>query len=667
MALATPPALAAAASTAPSALPPLLPRAALFTDPARLHPQVAPDGARLGWLEPDGRGILQVQVGALDGSGGKPVTAELRPVRKWLWSADGREVLFLQDTLGEENDHLFSADLATGQLRDLTPLRGVRTDGVMTSPRHPRTVLVSLNLRARGAFDLYRLDLDTGALVLEATNPGSFASFMADPDLVVRGAVELLPDGSTRLHLREGDGTWRPFLTAPLGETLGFVSFSPGGGLVRFLSSQGSPTTRLVERELASGTERVLAEDGHVDLQDAVVDPRTGAVEAVLFEGLRRRWVTTSPMLGKALAALRALEPEAEVVPLPPALEGGEAMSRDLAGRWLVVALTEDRVPPRYAIYDATTGQARLLFPGSTPAPRHDLARQEPFTITARDGRALPAYLSLPAGAAPKGLPLVLLVHGGPAWRDSWGWHPITQWLTNRGYAVLRVNFRASTGFGTEHARAGYRQFGARMQDDLTDAVVWAVKRGTADPRRVAIMGKSYGGYAAMAGAALTPDLYRCAVSYAGVADLVALVRSFPPYWAVATAHIKALFGDPDDARDAERMRSVSPIHLTDRIRVPLLIGQGSTDVRVRKEEADQIFEALEKKGGRATYVLYADEGHGPAGVGPDSPANRQDWYARVERFLAPCLGGRAEPLDGERVPGSTAAVREAGGDRSAQ
>ncbi len=645
-------ALAALLSAAPP--PALLPRASLFADAAHLLPKVSPDGTRLGWLQPDERGILQVRVGDLEGGEARAVTQEARPVRRWAWSGDGREVLFLQDEGGDENAHLWSVTLATGQVRDLTPFRGVAVGDFSVGLAVPRQLSVQLNLRDRGIFDLYRLDLDTGAVVQDQVNPGTFAGFLLDPRLEARAALEFTKDGGSRIHVRDGAG-WRPILSAPLDEALEPVSIAGDGARLLYLSSLDAPAARLVERDLATGAERVLAADAEADVVAVATDAATGAPLGAMSEHLRRRWTALDPGMGAALAAFRKLAPGADLAPL----DGGTGVvDRDLAGRYVVASLVEDRAPARFALFDARAGTARWLFPPAAPAPRATLAAQDPVVIKARDGRALPSYLSLPPGVPPRRLPLVLLVHGGPSWRDSWGWHPITQWLVNRGYAVLRVNFRASTGFGKGHARAGNRQFGAAMQDDLSDAVAWAVTRGYADPKRVAIMGKSYGGYATLVGAALTPELYRCGVSYVGVADLASLVRSFPPYWQVAAAQIRALFGDPDDPRDLERMRSVSPVNLVERIAVPLLIGQGANDVRVRKEQADLIFEALDRRGLPATYVLYTDEGHGPPGVGPDSPANRTDWYGRVEAFLGECLGGRVEPLAGEREPGSSAVVR---------
>ncbi len=650
--------LAPAASRA--APPALLPRAVLFADPPQGYPQVSPDGATLGWLAPDARGILQIHLGSLDGSGAHPVTAETRPIRRWLWSEDGRQLLFFQDAFGDENNHLFLIEPATGQVRDLTPFRGVRVEDAFTSAAHPRTVKVTLNLRDRSLFDVHRVDLDTGAVALEVQNPGGVVDYRCDGDLEVRGAVRLLPDGGTEVLIREAAGTWRSLLRAPLGDILSVVSFPAGGRKVLLLSSLGGPAARLVERDLVTGAERVLAEDREADAIDVLVDHQTGAAESAVFEGPRMRWRALAPGFGRALEALGKLAPDADVVPITrPFVEGGDPVSRDNARRIVVAALTRDRAATRYAVYDAARRKARYLFEGAGASPPDSLAEVRPVVIRARDGLALPSYLALPAGVPAKRLPLVLLVHGGPTWRDSWGWHPITQWLANRGYAVLRVNFRGSTGFGRAHRVAGFHEIGRKMQDDLGDAVAWAVREGYADPDRIAIMGKSYGGYAALAGAALTPDLYRCAVSYVGVADLVSLVRGFPTYWAPFTARIKAVFGDPDDLREAERMRSVSPLYLADRISIPLLVGQGANDVRVKKEQVEAIVAAVEKAGGRATYVLYPDEGHGPAGLGPDSPANRIDWYARVEAFLARNLGGRAESASGPAL--STSVVREVG------
>ncbi|MGV3621470.1 MAG: alpha/beta hydrolase family protein, partial [Archangium sp.] len=279
------------------------------------------------------------------------------------------------------------------------------------------------------------------------------------------------------------------------------------------------------------------------------------------------------------------------------------------------------------------------------------LAEMKPVNITARDGLVLPSYLTLPVGKAPKNLPMVLLVHGGPWGRDMWGYNPSVQWLANRGYAVLQVNFRASTGFGKKFLNAGNRQWGLAMHDDLIDAVNWAVKEGFADPKQVAIMGGSYGGYATLAGLAFTPDQFKCGVDIVGPSNLFTLMSTIPPYWAAFKAQMIKRMGDPDNAADKELLTKASPLFSANKIKVPLLIGQGANDPRVKVAESEQIVSAMEKNGLPVTYVVYPDEGHGFA-----RPENRIDFYARSEEFLSKCLGGRAEPL--QKIEGSTAQVK---------
>jgi dipeptidyl aminopeptidase/acylaminoacyl peptidase len=280
----------------------------------------------------------------------------------------------------------------------------------------------------------------------------------------------------------------------------------------------------------------------------------------------------------------------------------------------------------------------------------------KPVVIRSRDGFNLNAYLTLPVGIPPKNLPMILFVHGGPWARDTWGYNPYAQWFANRGYACLQVNYRGSTGYGKKFLNAGNRQWGLKMHDDLIDAVNWAVKEGIADPKKVAIMGGSYGGYAALAGVTFTPETFACSVDIVGPSNLKTLIASIPPYWKPLRATFDVRMGNVDDPKDAELIRNASPLFKADKIVRPLLIGQGANDPRVNVKESEQIVEAIEKNKGSVTYVLYPDEGHGFA-----RPENRIDFNARAERFLANCLGGRFEPMTGDKVPGSTAVVKVVG------
>ena len=280
----------------------------------------------------------------------------------------------------------------------------------------------------------------------------------------------------------------------------------------------------------------------------------------------------------------------------------------------------------------------------------------KPVVITSRDGLKLHSYLTLPVGVPPRGLPMVLFVHGGPWARDSWGYNSTAQWFANRGYAVLQVNYRGSTGYGKKFLNAGNRQWGQKMHDDLIDAVDWAVEQGVADPKKVAIFGGSYGGYAALAGVTFTPDIFACAVDIVGPSNLKTLIDAIPPYWKPMRAIFDVRMGNIDDPKDAELIKNASPLFKADKIKRPLLIGQGANDPRVKQAESEQIVEAIEKNGGKVTYVLYPDEGHGFA-----RPENRIDFNARAEAFLASCLGGRVEPAPAETKAGSTAVVKVVG------
>jgi dipeptidyl aminopeptidase/acylaminoacyl peptidase len=336
-------------------------------------------------------------------------------------------------------------------------------------------------------------------------------------------------------------------------------------------------------------------------------------------------------------------------------LSGGDfaVVNRDRADRTWLVAFTEDRGPIRYYSWDREGRKGTFLFVHQPKLEGLPLAEMKVVVVKARDGLEVNSYLTLPVGLAPKKLPLVLFVHGGPWARDHWGFNPMAQWFANRGYAVLQPNFRGSTGYGKKFLHAGDRQWGKKMHDDLLDAATWAVRQGVADPKRIAILGGSYGGYAALAGAAFTPDFFRCAVDIVGPSSIFTLIKTIPPYWVPMRALFDKRVGNVDDPKDQKLLEAASPLFSAGKIRIPLLIGQGANDPRVKQAESEQIVEAIEKNGGAATYVVYADEGHGFA-----RPEDRIDFNARTEAFLAECLGGRAEPLAGERMPGSTAQVK---------
>jgi len=635
--------LVALPSGARAEAPALIPRDVLFGNPEKISLRISPDGKQLAYLAPDQRNVLQVWVRTVGKTDDRAATQDKkRGIRRFYWAYDGM-LLYVQDQDGDETNHLYGVDLASGTVRDLTPFQGVRAELVDLDPTQPDLVLVQLNARSREAFDVYRLNLKNGALDLDTQNPGDVAQWIADHSLVVRASQSITPEGGTEIRVRPGArGAWKTWLKVGPQESLEVIELSPDGKGLYLSSSLGSDTARLVERNLATGAERVLAADERADLGPLFIHPTRHHVQAAAFDPARAEWKVLDPSVKADFEAIAKLSPGDFSI-----------TSRDLADEHWIVAFDRDDGPMPYYAWDRKAQKGTFLF---VHQPRLDgltLARMQPVTIEARDGLPLHSYLTLPPGVAARSLPLVLWVHGGPWGRDRWGFDPESQWLANRGYAVLQVNYRGSDGFGKKFLHAGDREWGRKMQDDLTDAVGWAVKQGYADPKRVAIAGGSYGGYAALAGATFTPDLYRCAVDIVGPSSISTLLHAIPPYWKPLRNLFAQRVGDVDDPKDAELIRAASPLFAADRIKIPLLIGQGQNDPRVNQRESEQIVAALEKSGGRATYVLYPDEGHGFA-----RPENRIDFFARMERFLGEELGGRVEPLQGERVPGSTSVVR---------
>ncbi len=633
--------------------PHLIPRELLLGEPERARPTISPDGNRLAWLARDEQGVLQIRVCELAArDDGRAVTRfrdrSFATYLPYLWTWDSRAILFQQDLDGDENLHTMCLDLQSGNTRDLTPWVGVRSEWIASDPKRPDEILVALNLRNRNLMDAHRINVRSGAVSLDTINPGDVETWVADGNLCVRAVLAVTPEAGTELRIRtDGDSSWRTLISASADEILLVVDFSSDGKSVFLKSSVGADKIRVVELELASGKETVIAVHDVVDAENIVIDPVRHVIQSVMFfpDRCERRGVDDS--VASDFAALEAL---AEGWPYP--------VSRNLADDRWVVALNSDRRPPQFYLWDRRAKEATFLFGVQPRLEAFPLAATEPVEFTARDGMTMRGYLTLPSGSEPRNLPMVVLVHGGPANRDFGYFQTDVQFYANRGYAVLQINFRGSSGYGKAHMKAGDRQLGLAMQADLTDGVRWAIAKGIADPNGIAIVGGSYGGFAAFAGAAFTPDLYRCAVSAFGYGNLFTLIRSFPSYWELSTRWWKKHFGDPDNPADVEILTKQSPLFSADKIKIPLLIEHGANDVRVKPWESEQMVDAIEKNGGNATYVLYSNEGHGALFHLP----NRLDWYSRVEKFLAENLGGRYEPIPEEGFHQCAATVRHVGG-----
>ncbi len=596
-----------------------VPRELLFGNPERASPKISPNGRRWAYLAPV-EGVLNVWVGP-EGGEAEPLTRDRgRGVRNYLWAEDGRSILYIQDKDGDENWHLYQTDVETGATRDLTPLPGVQAQIVGTEPNFPDQILVALNDRDPRAHDVYRVSLKDGSRTLEATNPGDVIGWLADQKFQVRAAKAMRPDGGCVLRLRE-NGAWRDFLSCGPDDQLGAHGFSPDGDHVYVESSVGRDTTALLEVPSGGGPAKMLAEDPESDLGAVLTHPREYRVEAVAFETDRVRWQVLDAALADDFKALAGLDGDVSIV------------SRDDADKiWYVLVNRSDRSPSFWR-WDRVARKAALLFATRPKLDDYALAPMTPVSFPARDGLKIRAYLTAPDGERARKLPLVLLVHGGPWVRDRWGFQPEAQWLASLGMACLQVNYRGSAGFGKSFLHAGDREWGAKMQDDLTDAAGWAVAAGVADAGRVAIYGGSYGGYAALAGAAFTPEVYRCAVDVVGPSNLITLIRSIPPYWEPMKRIFDLRVGCVDT--EEEFLKSRSPLFHADRIAVPLLIAQGANDPRVKQAEAEQIVAALRAKGKPVEYLLFPDEGHGFA-----KPENRLKFYAAAEAFLGKHLAG---------------------------
>ena len=615
-------------------LPSLIPREVLFGNPERTQPRISPDGKLLAYLAPL-NGVLNVWMGPVGGEDFEAVTNDKkRGIRVYSWAEDGRHLIYLQDKDGDENWRLYAIEpgSAARSARDLTPLDGVQARLLEESKRFPEEILVELNKRDPRLHDVHRLNLTTGELELVAQNPGNVAGWVADENLTVRAALAATPEGGFDLlfRKREEDG-WRKLLSWGPEDALssGPVGLSGDGTRMFLRDSRRANAARLIELDLSAERIDVLAEDPQYDVAGVLMHPDTREPQAVAFMRARTEWTVLDEDVHEDFAAIKELYPADFAI-----------VSRDRADENWLVGFNVDDGPVSYYAYDRCTRDGTHLFDDRPNLNRYTLSSMRPISFTSRDGLEIHGYLTLPPEES-ESLPMVLNVHGGPWARDAWGYHPEAQWLANRGYACLQVNFRGSTGYGKKFLNAGNKEWGARMHDDLVDAVHWAVEKGIADPEKVAIYGGSYGGYAALVGATFTPDLFRCAVDVVGPSSLITLIRTIPPYWSTLLATFHERVGNPDT--EEEFLNSRSPLFYVDRIKIPLLIAQGANDPRVKQAEAEQIVAALREKGIDYEYLLFEDEGHGFA-----RPENRLKFYAAAERFLAEHLGGRTE----DKAPG---------------
>lgn len=622
---------------------PLIPRQLLFGNPPQVIPQISPDGTQLALLAPH-EGALNIWCAPVDAPGQRrPLTqAGGSGIRDYGWLRSGEGLWYLKDGDGDENHHLYVVSLQ-GQVRDMTPWAGVQARVIGFSHSRPNELLVGLNLRDRRWHDVHLLDLRDGSLVLVEENAG-LSQYLCDEQLFLRAALRNTADGGRDLLVPGAGGTWRPVLHIPMDDVLStqpvaVSADADGGSLLYLLDSRERDKAAAVELNLLTSEVRVLGEHPSADVQALLLNPLTRRPEAFRTDHLGPKWHVLDAGVARDFAFLEEAA-------------GGDfrIIDRSADDKLWLLTFSSDRQPGRYQLYDRRSATLRSLFSARPDLDDLPLAAMRAVTITASDGLELVSYLSLPAGLEldaqgwpVERLPMVLLVHGGPWARDHFQYSPEHQFLANRGYAVLSVNFRGSTGFGKRFVNAANLEWGARMQLDLQDAVAWAVEQGVADAERVAIMGGSYGGYATLVGLSLTPELFACGVDIVGPSNLETLLASFPPYWAPLLENFARRVGDPRTEQGRDLLRDRSPLHRAAAIRRPLLIAHGANDVRVTQAESDRLVDAMQSQGLPVCYALYPDEGHGLS-----RPANKLSFMALVEQFLSVHLGGRCEPIADE-------------------
>ncbi len=645
---------------------PLIPRDALFGNPVKAAGRISPDGKWLSWIAPRD-GVMNIYVApASNPAVAKALTNERkRPIRSYFWAPDSKQILYVNDKGGDENFLLYGVNVATGAERSLTPFEKTRVDVVGISPSVPGRILVGLNNRNAKWHDIHSLDLASGKLTPVLINLGGYAGFLADQNLVIRGALKSRPDGGSDyfpVAANKVAASPTEQITLEDSQTTQPAGYTSDGKTLYWVDSRGRDTAALIAQDVATGNRTIIAENARADIGDAMSHPRTGRIEAYSVNYLKDEWTPVGSAVAADLAFLKKQLP-------------GEfsVTSRTLADDKWTVAVAASNAPPTTWLYDRKAKKLTKLFTSRPALEGHTLSAMHPVEIKSRDGLTLVSYLTLPPGSDPDGdgrpsaaVPMVLFVHGGPWGRDTYGYNGYHQWLANRGYAVLSTNFRASTGFGKSFISAGDLQWGRKMHDDLLDAVDWAVKNGVTSPDKVAIMGGSYGGYATLAGMAFTPDKFACGVDIVGPSNLETLLKTIPAYWEAGKVQFYKRMGDPTTADGVALLKERSPLYKAGDIKRPLLIGQGANDPRVNKAESEQIVDAMKAKGIPVTYVLFPDEGHGFA-----RPANNIAFNAVTENFLAKCLGGRAEPINAtvrassakvpygaEYAPGLTEALR---------
>jgi dipeptidyl aminopeptidase/acylaminoacyl peptidase len=614
----------------------LIPRDVIFGNPSKTLVRLSPDGKYISYLSPE-NGILNLWIAPKnDPENATAVTHDVsRGIRQYYWTYDHKHLLYLQDYKGDENFKLYSYNTITHEHRLLTPDKEVKTVIFGASQNKPNNLLIGLNNRDPQYFDVYELNLKKGTLKLILEN-NKYSDIIVDNNLNIRFGILINDEGDQEIFKKEKN-EWKKFLTIPMedGKTSSIIGFNKNNSLIYVLDSRDHDTAVLKTLNLKTNQWTTLATDPRADIEPFALHPTKKTIQAISVNYDKPSIEILDPSIQKDIEYLKTLH------------QGFfNIVSRTLDDQTWIVAYADDISSSNYYLYDRKNNKTEFLFSGNPQLEKYPLAPMTPVIIQARDGLNLVCYLTRPANTETP-TPLVLCVHGGPWTRDYWGVNPTHQWLANRGYAVLSVNYRGSKGFGKKFVNAGNLEWSGKMHDDLIDSVHWAIQNKIADPQKIGIMGGSYGGYATLVGLTFTPDLFACGVDIVGPSNLITLCQSLPPYWKPGMSDIKKRIGDWDSEEGKIALKNRSPLTFVNNIKKPLLIAQGAHDPRVKQAEADQIVEEMQKKQIPVIYALYPSEGHGFA-----NPRNRISFYALTEQFFKDILGGRAEPI-GDDLKGS--------------
>ncbi len=619
--------------------PPIIDRELFFGDPEISGAQLSPDGKYITFLKQFNK-VRNIWIKRIDEKfeDARPITADTkRPVTNYFWSIDSRFILYAQDKDGDENYRIYAVNpFEKGDpvptARNLTPFDNVRAMIVDVPKKTPNEIIVALNDRDPALHDIYRINILTGERKLIFKNTENIVGWETDLEGNLRLAIRQTDDGGTEILKIDGDKLTRVYYVT-FEESVNTIRFTKDGNSVYIATNKGINRDKIQLElfNLKNGKSKLIDKDplNEVDFSGALFSDLTNELLLTYYFGEKLRIYPKQAKFKKDFEILKKQIPDGNI--------GFLSLTED-ENLWLI-SVSQDIDPGSVYLFDRRTGKSELLYKSRPNLPTEYLSPMTPVKYKARDEMLIYGYITIPKGLEAKNLPVVMLIHGGPWARDYWGYNPVVQFLANRGYAVFQPNFRGSTGYGKKYLNAGNKQWGTgSMQDDITDAVEYLIKQGIADPKKIAIAGGSYGGYATLAGLTFTPDLYACGFDIVGPSNIITLLNSIPPYWKPIYKTFALRVGDKDNPEERKILEEQSPLNYAHKIKAPLFVVQGANDPRVKKSESDQIVAVLRDLGRDVEYMLALDEGHGFI-----NELNRLAMYTAMEKFFYKHLKGRVQ------------------------